>query len=309
MLYALLCYNSEDAVMSWTKEEDDAVMARLDVVHERLKREGKFGPALRLMPTTAATTLNKSDGVVLDGPFAETKEQLLGFYVVDVEDLDEAIAIARELAEANPGGAYEMRPVGSSAGRGCRLSDPDWIDAALLGARPQAVAALLRYFRDLDLAEEAFQEACLRALKTWPKNGPPRDAAAWLIMVGRNAGIDQTRRTRRQTALPDEDGFPTSTTPSRRWPSASTPPTIATTSCGCSSSAAIRTCRPPSRSRWRSGSSPASPSSRSRAPSSSASARWSSGSPGPRRASPRRAFPSRRPDRWSAPRGSAASPR
>ena len=111
MLYALLCYNSEDVVMSWTKEEDDAVMARLDVVHEKLKREGKFGPALRLMPTTAATTLNKSDGVVLDGPYAETKEQLLGFYIVDVADLDEAIAVSRELAEANPGGAYEMRPV------------------------------------------------------------------------------------------------------------------------------------------------------------------------------------------------------
>lgn len=80
-----------------------------------------------------------------------------------------------------------------------------WIDAALVSARPQAVAALLRYFRDLDLAEEAYQDACLRALKNWPKNGPPRDPAAWLIMVGRNAAIDFTRRRARQTALPDED--------------------------------------------------------------------------------------------------------
>ena len=85
------------------------------------------------------------------------------------------------------------------------MSDPGWIDAALRGARPQAVGALLRYFRDLDIAEEAYQEACLRALKNWPKNGPPRDPAAWLIFVGRNAGVDQTRRTKRQTALPDED--------------------------------------------------------------------------------------------------------
>ncbi len=85
------------------------------------------------------------------------------------------------------------------------MTDLAWIDAALVSARPQAVAALLRYFRDLDLAEEAYQDACIRALKNWPKNGPPRDAAAWLIMVGRNAAIDVTRRRAKQTALPDED--------------------------------------------------------------------------------------------------------
>ena len=84
------------------------------------------------------------------------------------------------------------------------MSEVDWIDAALTGARPQAIGALLRYFRDLDLAEEAYQDACLRALRSWPKQGPPRDAAAWLIMVGRNAAIDQVRRGARQTALPDE---------------------------------------------------------------------------------------------------------
>src|ERR1700754_5009146 len=86
-----------------------------------------------------------------------------------------------------------------------QLDDPSWIEAQLVGARPQAVAALLRYFRDLDLAEEAFQDACLRALKNWPANGPPRDPAAWLIMVGRNAAIDVTRRRAKQTQLPDEE--------------------------------------------------------------------------------------------------------
>jgi RNA polymerase sigma-70 factor (ECF subfamily) len=85
------------------------------------------------------------------------------------------------------------------------MTDIRWIDAALSAARPQAVAALLRYFRDLDTAEEAFQEACLRALKNWPKNGPPRDPTAWLIFVGRNSGIDQVRRLSRQTELPDEE--------------------------------------------------------------------------------------------------------
>jgi len=85
------------------------------------------------------------------------------------------------------------------------MSDADWITAALTSARPQAISALLRYFRDLDTAEEAYQEACLRALKTWPKNGPPRDPTAWLIFVGRNAAVDQVRRTARQTVLPPED--------------------------------------------------------------------------------------------------------
>jgi RNA polymerase sigma-70 factor, ECF subfamily len=87
------------------------------------------------------------------------------------------------------------------------VNDLAWIDAALTSARPQAVAALLRYFRDLDMAEEAFQEACLRALKNWPQNGPPRDPAAWLILVGRNAALDEARRRTRHEALPPEDAI------------------------------------------------------------------------------------------------------
>jgi RNA polymerase sigma-70 factor, ECF subfamily len=85
------------------------------------------------------------------------------------------------------------------------VTDSAWIDAALTSARPQAVGALLRYFRDLDTAEEAYQNACLRALKSWPQNGPPRDPAAWLIMVGRNVAIDEVRRSRKQQPLPEDD--------------------------------------------------------------------------------------------------------
>ena len=84
------------------------------------------------------------------------------------------------------------------------MNDLGWIDSVLGAARPQVMGALLRYFRTLDTAEEAFQEACLRALKNWPQNGPPRDPAAWLILVGRNAAMDQVRRQARQTELPDE---------------------------------------------------------------------------------------------------------
>lgn len=85
------------------------------------------------------------------------------------------------------------------------MTDDAWIHGALTAARPQAVSALLRYFRDMDRAEEAYQEACLRALKNWPQKGPPRDPAAWLILVGRNAGLDGVRKTARDTALPPEE--------------------------------------------------------------------------------------------------------
>jgi hypothetical protein len=111
VLYAILCYNSEEVVTAWTKQEDDAVMARLSVVHDKLARQGRFGPSVRLMPTTAATTLMKAQDLVIDGPYAETKEQLLGFYVLDCPDLEAALAACRDLAEANPGGAYEIRPI------------------------------------------------------------------------------------------------------------------------------------------------------------------------------------------------------
>jgi hypothetical protein len=111
MLYAVICYHDEQYVWSQTKEQEAAVMGGLKSVRETLIREGKLGPSLRLMPTTTATTLSKTRDLVLDGPFAETKEQLLGLYVIDVENLDAALEVARRLAEANPGGSYELRPI------------------------------------------------------------------------------------------------------------------------------------------------------------------------------------------------------
>jgi hypothetical protein len=114
MLYAILCYASEDVVCSWSKEQDDEVMAKLLDVQDRYAKAGRLGPVARLLPTTAATTLRKVKGesIVLDGPFAETKEQFLGFYTIECKDLDEAVEFARELSEVNPsGGSYEIRPV------------------------------------------------------------------------------------------------------------------------------------------------------------------------------------------------------
>ena len=114
MQYAILCYHDEKVTCAWSKEQDDAVMAKLGGVLDKLSRQGKLGPVARLLPTTAATTLRKDreQPIVIDGPFAETKEQLLGFYIVDCQSLEEVLEIARELGAANPGGAYEIRPVG-----------------------------------------------------------------------------------------------------------------------------------------------------------------------------------------------------
>ena len=113
MLYAILCYDSEAVVGSWTKEQDAAAIAKLDVVQEKLKKEGRLGPVARLMPTTTASTLRKGkDVVVLDGPFAETKEQLLGFFIVECASLEQAIETAKDLGRASSSnGAYEIRPL------------------------------------------------------------------------------------------------------------------------------------------------------------------------------------------------------
>jgi hypothetical protein len=82
------------------------------VVQGKLAARGKLGPVARLMPTTAATTVRSGrEQLVIDGPFAETKEQLLGFYVVDCVTLEEAIATARELKAEESGGAFEIRPL------------------------------------------------------------------------------------------------------------------------------------------------------------------------------------------------------
>jgi len=114
MLYAILCYDHEDEVGAWSREHEAATMARLMAVQEPAQAAGRLGPVARLLPTTAATTLRKgkSDALILDGPFAETKEQLLGFYTLECETLDEALDFARQLAAANPSsGSYEIRPV------------------------------------------------------------------------------------------------------------------------------------------------------------------------------------------------------
>lgn len=110
MLYAVLAYHDEDEVQAWTDADDAAQMARLAPVHERLTQEGRLGPAARLGATFTAVTVG-GKALVTDGPFIETKEALLGFYLLDCATLDEAISSVKDLKAANPGAIYEIRPI------------------------------------------------------------------------------------------------------------------------------------------------------------------------------------------------------
>lgn len=108
MLYALLAYHDETDVKSMTEAQDAALMDRLMGVHDRL--QGRMGPAARLGATELACVVH-GKGLVTDGPFAETKESMLGFYVIDCADRAQAIAAAQELKAANPNAIYEIRPI------------------------------------------------------------------------------------------------------------------------------------------------------------------------------------------------------
>jgi hypothetical protein len=112
MLYALLCYNNEAAVCGLSREEDDAMMERVRAAEAKIVAKSTFGPRLRLMPTTAATFVKAGqDPLVVDGPFAETKEQLLGFWIVDCASLDDAIEAGKPLAREREFGGIEVRPI------------------------------------------------------------------------------------------------------------------------------------------------------------------------------------------------------
>ncbi len=118
MLYAFLCCHDEAIVNSWSKEEDDAVLAKRHRVTERIAAKGKLGPAVRLMPTTTATTVRMGrEPLVTDGPFAETKEALLGFYLIDCDSLEEAIETAKAIGR-DERVTLEIRPVRLFAPKG-----------------------------------------------------------------------------------------------------------------------------------------------------------------------------------------------
>lgn len=115
MKYAIFCYSREGVASGLSKAQDDAMMETIGATSVQLGREGKLGAAVRLMDTSAALSVRHAGGetLVLDGPFAETKEQLLGFYLVDCDSLDAAIDAARRLANGRTPGVLEIRPVRS----------------------------------------------------------------------------------------------------------------------------------------------------------------------------------------------------
>ena len=158
---------------------------------EEMGARGVLQGGERLRPTTDATTVRVRDGEVLtsDGPFAETKEQMGGFYLVDCADLDEAIEIASKIP-----GAQDRLDRGA-AGLGDVAPD---VEAAVADAFREewgrVVATLIRFTGDWDLAEECAQDAFTRALERWPRDGIPRNPGAWLTTTARNRALDRLRR-------------------------------------------------------------------------------------------------------------------
>lgn len=112
MQYAILCYDNEAVVEAWTQAKDDEVIAKHHAVEHDLAKKGRLGPVLRLLPTHAAMTVRSGDQpIVFDGPFAETKEQLLGLWIIDADSDEEALSTAKKLASHKSTGSLEVRPL------------------------------------------------------------------------------------------------------------------------------------------------------------------------------------------------------
>ena len=184
-------------------------MKRWDAYTTEVKDAGAFLGGEGLEPTALATTVQiqpSGDHIVTDGPYAETKEQLGGFYLLDCENLDDAIAWARKIPMpgrqgrgASRHGLRGPRLRGTLAGsRGAAVGTPDEaVDRLFREESGRAVAALIRVLGDFDLAEEAVQDAFLVALEVWPARGLPRNPGAWITTTARNKAIDRIRRARR----------------------------------------------------------------------------------------------------------------
>ena len=153
-----------------------------------------------------------ADGEVLttDGPFAESKEHLGGFYIIEADDLDAALVWASKTTAAG-------RRSRSRSARSGRCPTPDVrgvdgspaVDAAAIGRifreeSGRSVATLIRIFGDIDVAEDAVQEAFAVALRKWPTDGLPPNPGGWITTTARNRAIDRLRRESRGRELLDE---------------------------------------------------------------------------------------------------------
>jgi hypothetical protein len=111
MLYAVLIYDLESEVGNLNPTELDTLIANHEVVQTKLAAQKKLGPVVRLMPTSEAATIKQRENTIVDGPFAETKEQLLGFYTVDCATREEALETAKLIGGACNARTLEVRPI------------------------------------------------------------------------------------------------------------------------------------------------------------------------------------------------------
>jgi hypothetical protein len=110
MLYSILIYGEESRVGAWTPAEEREVMDRHTAFREQFTGAGRLGPVMRLKSFDTKTVRRYTDRKhITDGPYAETKEQLLGLYVVDVPSFEDAVAATEQLNFAS--GVFEISPI------------------------------------------------------------------------------------------------------------------------------------------------------------------------------------------------------
>ena len=231
MQYVLLIYTPEPDRSGAPGSPGGRRWPKYNAVTEHMRDRGALKAGEALDSTTTATTVRVADGrtITTDGPFAETKETLGGFYLVEAADLDEAIGYAAMIPR-RPDGCIEVRPVwdynravatrrrarprqrrpatdarGRDAGRRPARRPPDAVvDRLFREEQGRAVATLIRVTGDFDLAEEAVQDAFIAALETWPVRGVPDNPGAWITTTARNRAIDRLRRRKRLVEKTEE---------------------------------------------------------------------------------------------------------
>ena len=155
-----------------------------------------------LHPTSAATTVRVRDGktITTDGPYAETKEALGGFYMIEAANLDEAIEAASRIPGAKqrrdrgPPDLGVLPPSRPPRPLPAPADPRAVVDRLFREESGRAVATLIRLTGDFDLAEEAVQEAFVVALERWPRDGLPANPGAWITTTAQNRAIDRLRR-------------------------------------------------------------------------------------------------------------------
>ena len=191
MKYLLAIYADEAEWAELGEDDRQAMYVEYARFAEDMGRRGMMIDGAELRPTTAATTVRVRDGrtLVTDGPFAETKEQLGGYFVVECESIDDAIEAAGRMPTAR-------QRVHRGAAIGGAVGASEAAAAAFREHWGRAVAALMRRFGDADLAEESVQEAFGRAAARWPADGVPGSPLGWIVATAGNVAVDRLRRER-----------------------------------------------------------------------------------------------------------------